>query len=136
MGYPIFFSTLVFEWRRYSFLSMAIERERIYEMVRRIPRGKVATYGQIARLAGYSGHARQVGYALSALPEANDVPWQRVINAQGKISTRSMPDLPNPQAELLEAEGIHFEDGKIDLGRYRWEGPSTSSGQAKVKQGL
>ena len=66
-----------------------------------------------------------MGYALSALPEDNDVPWQRVVNAQGKISTRSMPDLPNPQAELLEEEGIHFENDKIDLARYRWQAESS-----------
>src|SRR6185436_18609812 len=59
--------------------------QRIYRIVRRIPRGRVATYGQVALLAGLKGHARQVGYALHALPDAETVPWQRVINARGEI---------------------------------------------------
>ncbi len=61
---------------------------RIYSVVRRIPNGRVATYGQIARLAGLPGGARQVGYALHALDEDSDVPWQRVVNARGRVSSR------------------------------------------------
>ena len=64
---------------------------RIYEVVRRIPEGRVATYGQVAALADLPGHARQVGYALHALPEGGNVPWHRVINARGAISLRSDP---------------------------------------------
>ncbi|MDQ3283053.1 MAG: MGMT family protein, partial [Acidobacteriota bacterium] len=63
--------------------------ERIWSVVRRIPRGRVATYGQIAELADLEGPARQVGYALHNLPEPSDVPWHRVINARGEISPRS-----------------------------------------------
>ena len=65
-------------------------RRAIYDMVGRIPYGKVATYGQIAHLAGYPGRARQVGYALAGMPEEMDLPWHRVINAQGKISPRAI----------------------------------------------
>ena len=64
---------------------------RIYAVIRRIPFGKVATYGQVAELAGLPGHARQVGYALHALPSATAVPWHRVINAAGTVSRRAVP---------------------------------------------
>ncbi len=91
-------------------------------MVRRIPRGRVATYGQIARLAGLQGHARQVGYALHALPEDSAVPWHRVINAKGEISSRSVPDSRGVQRLLLESEGVAFDQGgRVALVRYRWK---------------
>src|SRR5689334_367178 len=64
----------------------------IYSVIRRIPRGRVATYGQIATLAGIDGHARQVGYALHALPSGADVPWHRVVNSFGEVSRRSDSD--------------------------------------------
>ena len=95
--------------------------QRIYEVVRKIPLGKVATYGQVARLAGLGGHARQVGYALHNLPENSGIPWQRVINARGEISFP--PDSPHwhLQRVLLEAEGIRFdENDKVSLPCYRW----------------
>lgn len=95
---------------------------RIYAVVRRIPAGRVATYGQVAGLAGLGGHARQVGYALNALPDGTDVPWQRVINAQGRISIRAEPGADARQRQLLEAEGIRFGDtGRVSLSTYRWE---------------
>ncbi|HSY48690.1 MAG TPA: MGMT family protein [Thermoanaerobaculia bacterium] len=94
---------------------------RIYAVVKRIPRGRVATYGQVATLAGLDGHARQVGYALHALPEGIDVPWHRVINARGEISPRSAGDSHELQRMLLEAEGVEFSlDGRVALRRYRW----------------
>jgi methylated-DNA-protein-cysteine methyltransferase related protein len=94
--------------------------KRIYAVVRRIPRGRVATYGQIAELAGLDGHARQVGYALHAL-RLNNVPWHRVVNAQGEVSPRSGSDSHELQRELLEAEGIEFDArGRIALTRFRW----------------
>lgn len=95
----------------------------IYRVVRRIPRGRVATYGQVAELAGIPGQARQVGYALNALPDQATVPWQRVINARGEISPRADPGLvEHVQRALLEAEGVQFDDtGRIDLTRYRWK---------------
>ena len=96
--------------------------DRIYSVVRRIPRGRVATYGQIARLAGMPGHARQVGYALNALTEGG-VPWHRVINARGEVSKRSEPGDERIQRELLEAEGVRFNRrGRLALDRYGWEG--------------
>ena len=89
---------------------------RIYAIVRKIPRGRVATYGQVATLAGLDGHARQTGYALHALPEGSDVPWHRVINARGEISARSGSDSHELQRMLLEAEGIEFDaKGRVDL---------------------
>lgn len=95
--------------------------DRIHAVVRRIPRGRVATYGQIANLAGLAGHARQVGYALHALPEDSGVPWHRVINARGEISLRGGEGAGNLQRVLLEAEGVYFQaSGRIDLERYRW----------------
>lgn len=95
---------------------------RIYEIVRRIPRGRVATYGQVAALAGLPGHARQVGYALHALTEEDEVPWQRVINARGEISPRAEPEWEAIQRSLLEGEGITFDTrGRVSLRRFRWE---------------
>jgi methylated-DNA-protein-cysteine methyltransferase-like protein len=95
---------------------------RVYHVVCRIPRGRVATYGAVATQAGLPGRARQVGYALSALPDGTDVPWHRVINARGEISARSgEARLERVQRVLLEAEGIVFgQDGRIDLDRYGW----------------
>jgi methylated-DNA-protein-cysteine methyltransferase-like protein len=94
---------------------------RIYAIVQRIPAGKVATYGQIARLADLGGHARQVGYAMHALPANSQVPWHRVVNAKGEISIRSDPYAADVQKKLLEAEGIIFEKNtKINLHRYGW----------------
>ena len=95
--------------------------ERIYSIVRQIPKGKVATYGQVARLAGNVG-PRQVGYALHALPTGNTIAWHRVINAQGKISLRRGSDCHITQRLLLEAEGIAFEaNGQTSLKKYRWQ---------------
>ena len=96
--------------------------ERIYTVVRRIPRGKVATYGQVAAVAGLKGHARQAGYALNALPDGTTVPWQRVINAQGRVSPRANPDYVIIQLKLLEAEGIEIGPGdRISLARFGWK---------------
>ena len=94
----------------------------IYAVVCRIPAGKVASYGQVAALAGLPGRARQVGYALSALASGSGVPWQRVVNAQGEISRRSDGGPGSSlQRMLLEAEGVSFSaGGNIDLERFRW----------------
>jgi methylated-DNA-protein-cysteine methyltransferase-like protein len=97
-------------------------RTRIYDVVRRVPRGKVATYGQIATIAGLLGHARQVGYAMAALGRASTVPWQRVINAQGRISMRREgPGGSIIQQQLLESEGVVFRGGRVDLKRFGWK---------------
>ena len=95
--------------------------DRIYAVVRRIPRGRVATYGQVAALAGLGGHARQVGYALHAIPEGSDIPWHRVINAQGQVSVRSQRGGELLQRLLLEAEGVRFgARGRVSLARFGW----------------
>ncbi len=94
--------------------------ERIYAAVRQIPVGRVATYGQIARLVGGCS-AQMVGFALAALPNGSDVPWQRVINAKGKISPRGIGFGSLIQRTLLEGEGIVFmRDETIDLNAYGW----------------
>jgi methylated-DNA-protein-cysteine methyltransferase-like protein len=91
----------------------------IYRIVRRVPRGRVATYGLIARLAGIPRHARRVGYALAALRD-DRVPWHRVVNAKGEISLRSTAGY-GEQRGLLEGEGVAFDtDGRIDLARFLW----------------
>ena len=93
---------------------------KIYSVVRRVPRGRVATYGQVAALAGLPGHARQVGYALHALTSATAVPWQRVVNAAGAISLRSTNGGIS-QRLLLEREGVRFDArGRIALTKYCW----------------
>lgn len=98
-----------------------VNAERIFGVVRRIPRGRVATYGQIARLAGLERHARQVGYALNRLPDDSRTPWHRVINAQGGISRRAVPDDAILQRMLLQQEGVRFDArGRVVLSRYRW----------------
>lgn len=96
--------------------------QRIYTVVRKIPHGKIASYGQVAELAGLSGHARQVGYALHATPDDADIPWQRVVNAKGEISPRSEPFMEGVQQSLLEAEGVSIDGrGRIDLARFGWQ---------------
>jgi methylated-DNA-protein-cysteine methyltransferase related protein len=99
-----------------------VSAERIYAVVRRIPKGRVATYGQVARLAGMARQARQVGYALNRLPDESDVPWHRVINARGEISPRAIPDDGRFQRILLIGEGVRFSSaGRIPLERYLWK---------------
>ncbi len=101
--------------------------ERVWQLVRQVPRGKVATYGQIALMLpppsgvdpdAYRAHApRWVGSAMAACPD--DVPWQRVINSQGKISERPGAQ---KQRELLESEGVVFVKDRVDLKKYGWKG--------------
>lgn len=93
--------------------------DRIYSTVRRIPRGRVATYGQVATLSGLPGRARQVGYALAALAPSTGVPWQRVVNAAGAISLRPF-DGGLSQRMILEREGVRFTGDRISLERYQW----------------
>ncbi len=94
--------------------------DRIYDVVRRIPCGRVATYGQVAREAGLGGQARLTGYALHNLPEGSDVPWHRVVNARGRISLDDTYGGGNLQRALLEAEGVTFnERNAINLQRYQ-----------------
>jgi methylated-DNA-protein-cysteine methyltransferase-like protein len=95
--------------------------EKVYELVKEIPPGHVATYGQIAAALGNPRLARQVGWAMRACPDA--VPWHRVVNSQGSLSTRSVHGTFNPQRALLEDEGVQFNlQGRIDLAQYGWRG--------------
>lgn len=99
--------------------------ERIYKLVLRIPRGRVMTYGQIARLLEDRYSPRLVGWALHVTPkDERNIPWHRVINSQGGISTgRVIIHEPNLQKWLLEAEGVIFDDrGRCDLARFQWSG--------------
>lgn len=96
-------------------------REAIWQVVAQIPEGRVATYGQVARLAGYPGYARQVGAVLKKLPADSKLPWHRVINAQGRVSftENSQPYLR--QRKRLEAEEVVFApSGKIPLKKFSW----------------
>lgn len=97
--------------------------DRIYSVVRRIPRGRVATYGQVAILAGLPRQPRLVGYAMHALPNGTDIPWHRVINAQGRVSPRSGDGAGGiRQRALLEAEGLPFDAaGRVSLARHGWK---------------
>jgi methylated-DNA-protein-cysteine methyltransferase-like protein len=96
---------------------------RIYHVVRQIPYGQVATYGQVAELAGLFGKPRVVGYALYRVVPEQAIPWHRVINAKGEVSYSSLRDgADHLQRALLEAEGIVFDDtGKVDFQQYRWQ---------------
>lgn len=96
--------------------------EDVYAVVRRIPRGQVATYGQIARLVGAPRSARVVGWAMRGNPHGARVPWQRVVQRGGGLSPNVCPGDPGRQRRLLEREGVTFRlDGRIDMARHRWE---------------
>ena len=110
--------------------------EQIYEAVRKIPSGKVATYGQIAKIVGRCT-ARMVGYAMAALPAGSGVPWQRVINHKGEISTRSRGDGDLRQRRLLQEEGIRFDrKGRVNLKKVRWAGPELSTSRSQDHDAL
>ena len=97
--------------------------ERIYLVVRQIPAGKVANYGQIASIVG-GCTARMVGYAMASAPDDSEVPWQRVINSQGKISPRGNDRSSEIQRLRLSEEGVYFnQNGKVDWKKVRWSGP-------------
>jgi methylated-DNA-protein-cysteine methyltransferase-like protein len=112
----------------------ASSHTHILAVVRRIPRGRVATYGQVAILAGLPRQPRLVGYALHALSSATAVPWHRVINARGMISIRSNGDGSLSQRLLLEREGVTFDArGRIQLDRFQWR-PSARSVSKPAKR--
>lgn len=94
--------------------------ERIYEVVKQIPYGKVATYGQVAALAGSKRWARVVGYALHVNPDPDNIPCYRVVNRYGEVSKAFAFGGENKQIELLKAEGIEFVDGRVDMDKYLW----------------
>ena len=94
--------------------------ELIYDVVRQIPYGKVATYGQVAALAGNRRWSRVVGYALHANPDPEGIPCYRVVNRLGEVSKAFAFGGENKQIELLEAEGVEFVDGRVDMARFQW----------------
>jgi methylated-DNA-protein-cysteine methyltransferase-like protein len=99
-------------------------RERVYELVLRIPAGRVMSYGQVARVLGAGYDARAIGNVMHATPDGRSVPWHRVINAQGGCSTAGMTVPPDLQQRLLEAEGIVFnEKGRCQIEKYLWTPP-------------
>jgi methylated-DNA-protein-cysteine methyltransferase-like protein len=101
-------------------------RERVYRLVRKIPKGRVMTYGQIAEILGEGYTARTVGYVMHGA-SAENVPWQRVINAQGKCSTGKLTLPQDLQQSMLESEGVKFNDsGKCDLTSVIWS-PKTAN---------
>lgn len=109
---------------------------RILAVVRRIPRGRVATYGQVARLAGLPRHARHVGYALHGQPHATPLPWHRVINARGAISLRRGDGAGDTQRLRLEAEGVTFgAGGRVSLARFQWQPSPARAGIARTRPG-
>ena len=93
--------------------------QNIYTLVRQVPPGYVATYGQLGQMLGCS--ARTVGFAMASIPPGSDVPWQRIINSQGKVSPRRDGEGNLLQYDLLVAEGLNFDSSqRLDLQRYRW----------------
>jgi methylated-DNA-protein-cysteine methyltransferase-like protein len=97
---------------------------RVWDLVGQIPPARVATYGQIAEILESPRAARTVGWALRALPWGSDVPWHRVVNRKGGISTSRHPHGHGEQRRLLEMEGVEFDErGHVDLQIYGWEGP-------------
>ncbi len=104
---------------------MTRSRARIHELARMIPRGRVATYGQLAAIAG-GCTPRMAGYAMAAVRPEDEVPWHRVVNARGAISERPGAEV---QRKMLEAEGVEFgRGGTIDLDRFGWVGPGGRRG--------
>ena len=115
----------------------------IYEVVARIPRGRIASYGQVARMAGMPGVARTVGWAMAALPARGRVggraiPWHRVLNARGGVSPRpsETPGRPDGQAARLRREGLRpGKSGRFDLSLYGWDGAATGSPKRSGRSG-
>ena len=101
-------------------MTHASRKQLIWQVVSTIPAGRVATYGQVARLAGLFGQARYVGYALGQLPEGHEIPWHRVINSQGRISFPTGTAQAIEQAQRLRTEGVDVRDSRIDLRRFGW----------------
>jgi methylated-DNA-protein-cysteine methyltransferase related protein len=95
-------------------------KEEIWQIVAAIPKGKVATYGQIARLAGFPNHSRYVGSTLKSLPKGTKLPWFRVINAKGESSFPVASEGFKRQKGYLESEGVIFKSNRLSLKSYQW----------------
>ena len=95
--------------------------QRIWATIRDIPEGSVASYGQIAEIAGIPRGARQVGYALRQLPDGHDVPWHRVIRSSGRIAFAKGSDSFNEQTKRLMMEDVAILEGRVDMRKYRWQ---------------
>jgi methylated-DNA-protein-cysteine methyltransferase related protein len=108
--------------------------EPVYKLIKKIPRGRVTTYGELARALRLPGGARAVGYAMAATPRGRGIPWQRVIGAGGRVR------MPEPHASLqrrlLETEGVFFDGGAIDMKRYGWapRGAKVKSKKSRVRK--
>jgi len=109
--------------------------KHVYVVVSDIHSGFVATYGQVAALSGMPGAARQVGWALAAMGSNDDVPWHRVINAKGEVSSRGAREYEGLQRALLESEGVEFDArGRVDLGRFGWAPRTRRPSKPKAAQ--
>ncbi len=98
----------------------------VYAVIKRVPEGRVATYGQIAAIIGFPKHSRYVGYALRKLTEGSRVPWHRIVNGKGEIASRSPKvrerDCESEQHWRLQNEGIEFDErGRVSLKQYQWK---------------
>jgi methylated-DNA-protein-cysteine methyltransferase related protein len=109
-------------------------RERVYKLVRRIPRGRVMTYGQIAVILGQGYTPRTVGFVMHGANE-NSTPWHRVINSQGRCSTGGVVLPADKQQRILEAEGVKFTGGKCDLKVFLWRRGPKKTGKAETAKG-
>jgi methylated-DNA-protein-cysteine methyltransferase related protein len=106
--------------------------EPVYRLIKKIPRGRVTTYGDLARKLRLRGGARAVGYAMAACPSGRGIPWHRVIGAGGRLL------IPEPhgslQRRLLESEGVHVEFGRVDMDRYAWKQRTSRKRAAQRKK--
>lgn len=105
----------------YMFMAESNLREMIWQIVAAIPKGRVTSYGQVARIAGYPGHARYVGATLKSLPKNSTLPWYRVVNARGRISFPQGSESYKRQRDRLESEGIVFLNDKISMRKFGWK---------------
>jgi methylated-DNA-protein-cysteine methyltransferase related protein len=101
----------------------------VYRLVQRIPRGRVLTYGALARALRLPGGARAAGHAMAACPSGKGIPWHRVVGAGGKLLIRE--PYSSLQRKLLESEGVALSESRLDLKRYLWNGPKKSRTGAK-----
>jgi len=107
-------------------VSVGEAQQAIWDIVKKIPSGRVASYGRVAYFAGYPRHARMVGRALREAPDHLSLPWHRVVNAKGKISFPAGSERAILQKGKLQSEGVTILSGRIDLERYAWLGPLDS----------